>query len=84
VVNQHINQRRADNHRLRAGYSSMNATRTSRFALPRAPGTVPGWRQPDQREERIMKLWRARGLDQPDFSGGNVVAFLHQLRHMLP
>lgn len=34
-------------------------------------------------ESEIVELWKKRGLNEPDFSGGNVVAFLRQLRKLL-
>ena len=35
------------------------------------------------RESKIVELWHKLGLDQPDFSCGNVHAFLTQLARLL-
>jgi hypothetical protein len=55
------------------------------FALvtPACAGGGGGSRQLNRLEERILELWRAQGLTGHRFTGGNVVAFLHQLRHAL-
>ena len=35
-------------------------------------------------EQEIIDLWTKRGLNEAGFSGGNVIAFLKQLRQKLP
>jgi hypothetical protein len=42
-----------------------------------------GGRPPNNQERRIFELWKERGLNLQDFSGGNLIAFLHQLRRLL-
>ncbi|MEW6168640.1 MAG: hypothetical protein AB1651_13225 [Pseudomonadota bacterium] len=39
-----------------------------------------GGRVPTQRERELFDLWDKRGLNEPQFTGGNLVAFLKQLR----
>ena len=39
-----------------------------------------GGRQLSEREQRLVDLWRRHGLSDDQFAGGNVVAFLQQLR----
>lgn len=34
-------------------------------------------------EQNIIELWRRNHLDQPEFDGGNVIAFLKQLHRVL-
>jgi hypothetical protein len=43
-----------------------------------------GGRQPKPNEAEIIELWRKRGLNDPEFSGGNLVAFLKQLSRTVP
>ena len=40
-------------------------------------------RGPEPQEQEIFDLWKKRGLTQPDFTGGQLVAFLKQLRQLL-
>ncbi len=42
-----------------------------------------GGRPPNALEQRIIDLWNERGLNTAGFTGGNVVAFLHQLKKVL-
>lgn len=40
-------------------------------------------RRPKPSEQKIFDLWKKRGLTEPDFTGGNLVAFLKQLPDLL-
>jgi hypothetical protein len=40
-------------------------------------------RPPRPKEKEVFELWDHRGLNNADFTGGNVVAFLKQLKHFL-
>ncbi len=42
-----------------------------------------GGRGPNRREQEVFELWHQMGLDQHDFNGGHVNAFLQRLRHLL-
>lgn len=50
----------------------------------RTPGCTSsgggGGRKPTASEQRIFDLWAGLGLQDPNFTGGQVVAFLKQLR----
>jgi hypothetical protein len=48
-----------------------------------ACGTGGGGRQPRPDEAEIINLWAKRGLGSEDFSAGNPVAFIKQLRRLL-
>ena len=37
-------------------------------------------RPPNRYEEQVFNLWKKRGLNQEQFTGGNLIAFLKQLR----
>lgn len=43
-------------------------------------GTSGGRRLPTSAERRIYDLWESLGLNDPSFTGGQIVAFLKQLR----
>ncbi len=38
-----------------------------------------GSRAPNDQERRIFDLWAKRRLNEPDFTGGNLIAFLRQI-----
>ena len=42
-----------------------------------------GGREPQLHEQEIFNLWKKRGLNQLVFTGGQLVAFLKQLRQLL-
>lgn len=42
-----------------------------------------GGRRPKDDEARIIDLWERRGLNDPNFAPGNLIAFLHQLARLL-
>ena len=42
-----------------------------------------GGRQPNRKEQEIIDLWNKRGLNDRDFTGGNLNAFLKQVRQLL-
>lgn len=41
---------------------------------------APGTRRPTIAEQQIFNLWNSLGLNEPTYNGGQVVAFLKQLR----
>jgi hypothetical protein len=54
-----------------------------RLTTPACGSGGPGGRQPRPEEAEIFRLWDRLGLGSDDFSGGNVVAFIKQLRGRL-
>ena len=82
-INQQINRRRAEGAVVCVQVSIRTPDIDMRLSTPTCAWRGGGGRPPNQREKGIFDLWSARGLDQPDFTGGAVVAFLHQLRHLL-
>lgn len=81
-INQQINRRRADGQvvcvRVTIHEDGLNMV----LATPTC-GAGGGGRPPSPEERRVFDLWKKRGLDDENFSGGNVVAFLKQLPHLL-
>lgn len=82
-INQQINRRQKD----ALPVCVRVAIKTSGVDLALATpgcGDGAGGRQPNPNEMEIIELWRKRGLNDPDFSGGNLVAFLKQLSRAVP
>jgi hypothetical protein len=46
-------------------------------------GGAGGGKLPSPKETEVFSLWKQRGLDKTDFTGGNLVAFLKQLKRFL-
>lgn len=46
-------------------------------------GAGSGGRPPRPQEKKVFDLWDQRGLSSADFTGGNLVAFLQQIKHFL-
>ena len=46
-------------------------------------GGVGGGRAPNTEERRILDLWERHHLNTPEFTAGDLVAFLKQLRSLL-
>lgn len=53
------------------------------LATPACQRSGGGGRQPNAVESEIFDVWKKRHLDSTDFNGGEVVAFLNQLRNIL-
>lgn len=49
-----------------------------RLTTPACPSTGGG-RPPTAQEQRIFDLWEKRRLNNPDFTTGNLIAFLRQV-----
>ncbi len=81
-INQHINRRKADGLQVCV---QVEIEVDSLHILLTTPGcpTGGGGRSPNAREQEVFELWRKLGLDSSDFSGGNVIAFLKQMRRNL-
>lgn len=83
-VNQRINGLRHDRQvvwvLIRIEVSGMHLT----LCTPNYPHSGGGGgRAPNGREREIFDLWDERGLGNGQFSGGNLVAFLKQVRRMI-
>lgn len=82
-INQQINRRRDDGVDVcvvvRVTEPGVNLT----LATPSCGGGGGGGRQANDKESAVLNLWRERGLNQSDFNGGSLVAFLAQLERVL-
>jgi hypothetical protein len=52
------------------------------LSTPTCKNRVGGGRPPTPREDKVFDLWKKRGLDNPDFTGGNLIAFLKQFDNL--
>lgn len=81
-INQQINRRRQAGETVcvvvKVNQGGLNITLTT----PTCGGGTGG-RNPTPDEQRIFDLWRERGLRENDFTGGNLVAFIKQLKSLL-
>lgn len=81
-INQQINRRRADGERVCVRVTINESGLNVVLATPTCGGGGAG-RAPNASESEVIALWLSRGLNQADFIGGNLVAFLKQLRSLV-
>jgi hypothetical protein len=81
-INQQINRRREDGQTVCVKVTVHEGGLDIVLSTPTC-GSAGGDRQPTTKEKEVFNLWKERGLDNADFTGGNVVAFLKQLKHLL-
>jgi hypothetical protein len=79
-INQQIQRRRADNQAICVRVSIRQGDLDMVLATPSCNGAGSGGRTPNANELEVFRLWRERGLREPDFSGGSLIAFLAQLK----
>lgn len=80
-INQQINRRREDGLQVCVEVRIRTDSLDFTLATPTCGGR--GGRRPKPQEQEIFDLWKERGLTKEDFTGGNLVAFIKQLRKML-
>lgn len=82
-INQQINRRRAAGEmvcvRVRIQVGSLDMV----LSTPTCTTGGGGGRLPNREEQEIFALWAKHKLDRQDFTGGALVAFLHQLQRLL-
>lgn len=79
-ITQEVQARRADGQSVCVIVTIITDDLNLRLATPSCGGSGGGGgRAPTQREKAIFDLWGQRGLNQADFSPGDVVAFVKQL-----
>lgn len=81
-INQQINRRREDGQvvcvRVTVNVGDLNMM----LSTPTCGASSGGGRPLRPQEREVFELWNHRGLDSADFTGGNLVAFLKQLRRL--
>ena len=82
-INQNVNGRRRDGVAVCVQVRLQDNGADMVLTTPACPSGIGGGRPPNTLEQRIFDLWNKLGLNTPGFSGGNVVAFLHQLKKVI-
>lgn len=82
-ITHEIHARRADGQSVCVIVTIVTDELNLRLATPSYDSRGGGGRAPTQREKAIFDLWNQRGLNQPDFTPGDVVAFVKQVDRYL-
>jgi len=82
-INQQINRRQADGLSVCVRITIMEGDLDMILSTPTCRSRGGGNRPPRPHEKTVLDLWNQRGLNEADFSGGNLIAFLKQLRHIV-
>lgn len=80
-INQQINRRRADGQAVCVRVTVHEDGLDMVLSTPNCTGGGGG-RPPRPQEKEVFDLWNQRGLNDADFTGGNLVAFLKQLKRL--
>jgi hypothetical protein len=81
-INQQINRRRQDGKPICIQVSIRQGSINLLLSTPACSSGTGGSRIPNRDENQVLDLWRRRGLNDIDFSSGNVVAFLKQMKQI--
>ena len=82
-INDQLNRRRHDGQNICVQITVLGGDGQLVLSTPGCGAGEGGGRQATSREMNILDLWKKLQLNQPTFTGGNLVAFLKQLRRML-
>lgn len=82
-VNEQINRRRADGLKVCVKVTIQEGDLDMILATPTCGSSPSGGRRPRLREKAVFDLWDQRGLNEAEFTGGSLVAFLKQLTRLL-
>lgn len=82
-MNQQINQRRADGLTVCVRVIVKEGDLDMILSTPACGVSGGSVRPPRPHEKIVFDLWNQRGLNDANFTGGNLVAFLKQLKHIL-
>lgn len=82
-INQQINRRRADGQSVCVRVTVHEGDLDMVLSTPTCPTSGRGGRPPRPKEKEVFDLWGRRGLNDANFTSGNLVAFLRQLKRLL-
>jgi hypothetical protein len=82
-INQQINRRREDGLSVCVRVSIKESPLNMALSSSGCPSARGGSRPPNQQEQKIFDLWEKAGMNKSDFHGGNLVAFLKQLKNII-
>lgn len=80
-INQQINRRRADGLAVCVRVTIHEDGLDMVLSTPTCETSGGGGRPPRPQEKQVFDLWDKRGLNNASFTGGNLIAFLRQLKH---
>lgn len=79
-INEQVNRRRRDEQNICVGVTINTSGINVSLATPGCGKSPGGGRPANGNELEIIDLWAKRGLSSSDFTAGNLIAFLKQLR----
>ena len=79
-ITQQINRRRADGQKVCVRVFIETGDINVVLSTPECPKAAYGKRPPNKSESKILDLWEKRGLRKDDYTGGNLIAFLNQIK----
>jgi len=82
-INEQINKRRKDGLAVCVRVTIKDEDVNMVLATVNCNGTGGGGRLPNSAEKKVFDLWEKVGMQKSDFHGGNLVAFLKQVRKLL-
>jgi hypothetical protein len=82
-INQQINKRKADNVFVCVKVIINDGSMNMMLSTPDSEKKATSRRMPTEQEREIFELWDKHKLNEEDFSGGNIVAFLKQLERLI-
>ena len=82
-INQQVNRRRDDGQTVCVKVTIHEGDLNIVLATPTCGAIGGAGRSPLPHEQEVFNLWIQRGLNKADFTGGNLVAFLKQLKRLL-
>jgi len=82
-INQQINRRRADGQSVCVRVTVREGGLDMVLSTPNCAISVGAGRPPRPQEKEVFDLWNQRGLNDANFTSGNLVAFLKQLKRLL-
>lgn len=82
-INQQLGRRQAEGRTVCVRVTIEGPEGRLTLSTPGCASSGGGSRPPTALERDILELWSDRGLSEPDFTGGNLVAFLNQLRGIM-
>lgn len=82
-INQQINDRRSDGQPVCVRVTIRSSGLNMVLSTPNCVSSGGSSRLPNAQEKRIFDLWDLRGLNKDNFTGGNLIAFLKQIKQII-
>ncbi len=82
-INQQINRRREDGLSVCVRISIKEGSFNIALSSSGCASSGGGGRLPNREEQTVFDLWEKVGMNKTDFHGGNLVAFLKQMRSII-